>query len=180
MTCSTYGNVTPRDTAAREAMRPAVAYWAGTAQFLATKGVNLDPASRDIFLDFITRDFFAALKLLARRTRGDYRPDEWAERFPQPEPASLTPWALFERWAADIKPAANSIERWRGVFRKLDADKPADMQQWCDGLVTGERSAGTVQGVWIAACRTIYGWAVRKKLAGRNPTLIPAQRWLTR
>jgi integrase len=161
-----------RDSAAREALRPAIAHWAGTAQFLAAKGVNLDPASRDMFLDFVVRDLFAALTLLGRRTRGDYGNDEWAEQFPQPEVGadpSLTAWALFERWAADIKPAANSIERWRGVFRKLDADKPADMQQWAEGLVTGERSAGTVQGVWVIACRTVYAWAVRKKLVGRNP-----------
>jgi integrase len=158
-----------RDNAIRGTVRPIVADWAGTAQFLAAKGVNLDPVSRDMFLDFVTRDFFAALKLLARRTRGDYRPDEWPEQFPRSEPARLTPWALFERWAADIKPAANSIERWRGVFRKLDADKPADMQRWAEGLVTGERSAGTVQGVWVIACRTVYGWALRKKLVDRNP-----------
>jgi integrase len=125
-----------------------------------------------VFLDFVTRDFFAALTLLARRSRGDYRPDEWAERFPRPEAAadaSLTPWALFERWIAEIKPAANSIERWRSVFRKLDADKPADMQRWAEALVNAERSAGTVQGVWVIACKTIYGWAVRKKLVDRNP-----------
>ena len=59
-----------------------------------------------MFLDFLTRDFFAALRFLARRTRGDYRKDEWAEQFPRHEAiadTSLTPWTLFERWVAEAK-----------------------------------------------------------------------------
>ena len=48
----------------------------------------------------MTRDFFAALTLLARRARGDYGPDKWEEQFPQfqgPADSGLTSWVLFER-----------------------------------------------------------------------------------
>ena len=50
-----------------------------------------------MFLDYVTRDFFAALALLARRARGDYGPDKWAEQFPRSEGAAdprLTPMGV--------------------------------------------------------------------------------------
>jgi hypothetical protein len=52
-----------------------------------------------MFLDYVTRDFFAAVALLARRARGDYGPDKWSEQFPRSQVSvdpSLTPWSLFE------------------------------------------------------------------------------------
>jgi hypothetical protein len=91
-----------RDSKVREAVRPTSSDWTECAQFLADKGLKLHPASLDMFLDFLTRDFFAALALLARRARGDYGKDKWAEQFPRHEAIadaspSLSPWTLFER-----------------------------------------------------------------------------------
>ena len=34
---------------------------------------QLDPPSRDMFLDYVARDFFAALDTLVRRAEGDFR-----------------------------------------------------------------------------------------------------------
>ena len=56
-----------RDSGMRERVRPIIADEAKSNQFLAAKGLVLDAASRDMFLDYVTRDFFAALALLARR-----------------------------------------------------------------------------------------------------------------
>jgi integrase len=135
-----------------------------------------------MFLDFLGTDFWHALRLLIRQANGDYRKDEWAERFPRPTKtvgadAGLTPWVLFERWIEETKPAASTVDRWRAVFLKLRDDfpnraaalLPEQMQSWAEGLVNAERSAGTVRDAWIVACRTVFAWAVGKKLITHNP-----------
>ena len=134
-----------------------------------------------MFLDYLTRDFFAAVALLARRARGDYGPDKWAEQFPRSEESTdpnLTPWALFERWIAKAKPAASTIDRWRAVFRRLQSDfpntsaaalLPEQMQAWANGLIRADRTAQTVANVWVSAARTVFAWAVDEKLISRNP-----------
>jgi integrase len=169
-----------RDSGMRERVRPMVADWSESTQFLAAKRLTLDPSSRNVFLDFLTRDFFAALTLLARQAKGDYGPDGWAAQFPQQAnaDASLTPWALFERWIAEAKPAASTVDRWRAVFLKLQGEFPSQnaasllpeqMQAWAEGLINNERSPVTVRDVWVIACRTVFAWAIGKKLISRNP-----------
>ncbi|MGB6416110.1 MAG: hypothetical protein WBF50_05840, partial [Pseudolabrys sp.] len=142
--------------AIRERVRPVIADEAKSEQFLAAKRLALDPDSRVMFLGYVARDFFAAITLLARRSRGDFGPDKWAEQFPQlkaPVDSTVTPWALFERWIAKAKPAISTIDRWRGVFLKLQGDFPStnaaallpeQMQEWANGLIGPDRTAGTV------------------------------------
>jgi hypothetical protein len=134
-----------------------------------------------MFLDYVTRDFFAAVALLARRARGDYGPDKWAEQFPRHEGTadpSVTPWSLFERWITEAKPANSTVDRWRAVFLRLQSDfpnvnaaalLPEQMQQWADGLINDQRSPVTVRDVWVIAGRTVFAWAIGKKLVTRNP-----------
>lgn len=167
--------------AIREHLRPVITDEAKTEQFLAAKRLTLDRAARAMFLDFVARDFFAAIGLLARRARGDYSADRYTEQFPQPyAPAdsSLTPWALFERWIEKAKPAISTVDRWRGVFLKLQFDFPStnaavllpeQMQEWANGLIDPKRSAYTVMEVWVRSCRTIFAWAVAEKLIPRSP-----------
>jgi integrase len=167
--------------AIRDRVRPTIADEAKSEQFLAAKRLALDSAARTVFLDFVARDFFGAVTLLARRARGDYGPDRYAERFPKPHAssdASLTPWTLFERWIEKAKPAISTVDRWRGVFLKLKADFPSatagallpeQMQEWANGLIDKERSPRTVMDVWVRSCRTVFGWAVAEKLIARNP-----------
>jgi len=131
-----------RDSAMRDRVRPIIADEAKSQQFLAAKGLALDPASLSMFLDYVTRDFFAAVALLARRARGDFGPDKWTEQFPAyeaPANPSLTPWALFERWVGKAKPAVSTVDRWRVVFLRLEGDfpntnaaalLPEQMQHW--------------------------------------------------
>jgi integrase len=161
-------------------IRPFIADEAKTAQFLAAKRLQLDPLSRDLFLDYVARDFFAALDLLVRRAEGDFGEDEYPKRFPKRSETNpdLTPWALFERWIAEVKPATSTVDRWRAVFLKLEADfpntnaaalLPEQMQVWAEGLITKERSPVTVRDVWVIACRTVFAWGIGKKLVNRNP-----------
>jgi integrase len=170
-----------RDSGMRDRVRPIIADEAKSQQFLAIKRRILDPASRNMFLDYVTRDFLKALALLARRARGDYGPDKWVEQFPRSEPTadpSLTPWALFERWVSKAKPASSTVDRWRAVFLRLQSDfpntsasalLPEQMQQWANGLIDADRSAGTVADVWVGAARTVFSWAIDEKLITRNP-----------
>jgi integrase len=134
-----------------------------------------------MFLDYVTRDFFAALTLLARRARGDHGPDKWAEQFPRHEgiaDPSLTAWALFERWIAKAKPANSTVDRWRAVFLRLQSDfpdanatalLPEQMQHWANGLINSNRTAHTVAKIWVRAARTVFAWAVDERLISRNP-----------
>jgi integrase len=170
-----------RDSAMRERVRPIIADEAKSQQFLAAKRLVLNSASRIMFVDYVTRDFFAAVTLLARRARGDYGPDKWAEQFPRHEgtaDSSLSPWVLFERWIGKAKPANSTVDRWRAVFLRLQSDfpninaaalLPEQMQNWANGLINSDRSAGTVANIWVCAGRTVFAWAVDEKLISRNP-----------
>jgi integrase len=170
-----------QDYEAREDARAMAADWAETSQFLHAKRLILDPFARELFLDHVCRDLFAALDLLIRRAKGDYSEDTHPKEFPKLERTadpSLTPWALFERWVAEVKPAVATVDRWRGVFLKLKYDFPAhsastltpeESQDWLRGLITPERSAGTVRDIWTAAGRTVFRWAVEQRLVPRNP-----------
>ena len=170
-----------RDAGMRERVRPLIADEAKSSQFLAAKQLVLDAASRDMFLDYVTRDFFAALALLARRARGDHGSDKWVEQFPRYERTAdpnLTPWSLFERWITKAKPANSTIDRWRGVFLRLQSDfpntgaaalLPEQMQEWANRLIDSDRTAYTVANIWARAARIVFAWAIDEKLISRNP-----------
>src|SRR5262249_27407064 len=133
-----------------------------------------------LFLDVLYGDFGEALKLLIRNADGDYSPDIWPHQFPRFETAArtgLTPWQLFERWIEARSPAVATVDRWRGVFLQLEKDFGGqsaasitieEAQEWATALVGTERTARTVRDVWVVACRTIFGEAVRLKLLSRN------------
>jgi integrase len=172
----------PFDNSDMHHVRPVIADEGKTAQFLAAKRAQLDPPSRDLFLDYVARDFFAALDLLVRRASGDFGKDEYAERFPQQGSGvvdpGLTPWSLFERWIAEAKPATATVDRWRGVFLKLQTDfpntsaaalLPEQAHEWAKGLINTERTAVTVRDVWVNASRVVFAWAIGAKLVTRNP-----------
>ena len=166
---------------AREETRALAADWAETSQFLHAKRLTLDVTARDLFLDYVCRDLFAALDLLIRRAKGDYGEDTHPKEFPKLERAadpSTTPWALFERWIEEVQPAAATVDRWRGVFLKLKEDFPThtaaaftteEIREWLRGLINPQRSAGTVRDVWKVAGRTVFGWASEQHIIQRNP-----------
>jgi integrase len=170
-----------RSAVAREAVRPMLADWCETAQFLAMRRMALDAASRDLFLDYLYGDFGAAITLLIQRARGDYTADTQPLQFPKFEDArdaGQEPWQLFELWVGAKRPANATIERWRGVFMQLRTEfagrsagsiTPDAAQEWADKLINTERSASTVHDVWVTAARTVFDWAVAQKRVPRNP-----------
>ena len=180
-----------RSPKARERLRPLLADWGETSLFLASQGVTLDQLSRDLFLDYLYSDFAAALRLLIRRAEGNYSPDDRPREFPKfahtPDPG-LTPWMLFERWIAEVKPATSTVDRWRAVFLQLGKDFPTQnatsltneqARAWLNGLINQGRTAGTVQGTWQNAAKTIWGWALEQRFVPENPFLgirLPRQR----
>jgi integrase len=155
--------------------------WCETAQFLAARKLVLDRSSREMFLDALYGDFAAALNLLIRNARGDYTPDAYPLRFPNFEGVNnpgLTPWLLFERWVAGKEPAKATVDRWRGVFLRLDQDfsghsaasiTAEEAQDWANKLISSERRPRTVRDVWIVAARTVFAWAMDQKLTSKNP-----------
>jgi integrase len=129
----------------------------------------------------VCRDLFAAFRLLIRRAKGDYGEDKHPQQFPKLERTAdpgLTPWNLFERYVADRQPKESTVVRWRGVFLKLKADFPThnaatltreEVEDWLKGLITSDRSAGTVRASWLIAARTVFGFAVEQRLISQNP-----------
>ena len=89
-----------------------------------------------------------------------------------------TCWGLFEEWVKLRKPAPATVNRWRCVFQDLEAHFPAraastirepEARTWKDGLLTEERSAGTVRDIWVNASSTVFGWALEHKKLTGNP-----------
>jgi integrase len=164
---------------ARKRVRPMVADWAESAQFLHAQGLLLEPASRDMFLDALCGSLFEALRLLRKRADHDYSEDQYVKRFPRFERQSdpgLTPWMLFERWIDEVEPADATVDRWRGVFLKLTEDFPSaaaltaeEARTWARGLITAKRGAYTVRNIWVSAAKTIFAWAVDQHLVADNP-----------
>jgi hypothetical protein len=89
-----------RDAAMRERVRPLFADKTKSDQFLAAKQLVMDAASCDMFLDDVTRDFFAALNfspgalvaIMDQTSRWSSSPIR-RNRGLEPHPFSL-----FERW----------------------------------------------------------------------------------
>jgi hypothetical protein len=175
------GAILQRCPSARADIRPFLSDVCETAQFLSARKLVLDGTSRDMFLDILFDDFFAALNLLIRRAKNDYTGDTYALQFPQfvgSTPGAISAWALFEQWVAAKKPARATVDRWRAVFltlgEELGARSPGTLtveeaQNWADKLVTSGRTARTVRDVWIVAARTVFGWAADRKLIAENP-----------
>ena len=173
-----------RDPEVRKGIRPVLADLGHTAQFLASQGVALTNKAHALFLDFALDNYLQALPLLERRAKGDYEPDELLKSFPQFTPQSqrhgtgLSPRNLFDGWIKARQPAHSTIESWSTVFNALTRDfsnrpastiKPEEAQEWLDKLVTEERSAFTVRNTWLRAAKTVYAWAVKRKLLTTNP-----------
>jgi len=93
--------------------------------------------------------------------------------------ASHSAVTLFEAYCQDRRRAASTINRWRGVFNTLEAlaldeaiTDPEGAQRWLDCLIgsgTPPRGHRTVKDISLSAARTVYAWAVRKRLVPANP-----------
>jgi integrase len=179
-----------RSFEARQGARAMAADFGETSQFLHSKHLTLEPTARELFVDFVSRDLYRALRLFIRRAKGDYSEDEHPKQFPEFERTAdpgLTAWKLFERFVERMKPARSTAKTWGTVFLKLQKDfpnhsaamfTPEEIKTWLEGLITEHdqrieprlrRSAKTVNGTWRVAGRRVFGWGVDQKLISRNP-----------
>lgn len=174
-----------QDPEVRAGARPAFAKEAKADQFLADRGMTLTPRAHDLFVDCVIDEYVKAVDTIQRRAEGDYSADAHLKELPEFSPApqrhkttALTPWSLFEAYVAARQPGRSTVDRWRSVF--LDLEKhfkgrpasnisPDDAHAWAEGLLTKERSARTVNDIWCAAARVVFGWAVKTKKLSSNP-----------
>jgi integrase len=134
-----------------------------------------------MFLDALYGDFGEALRLLIRHAKKDYTPDSYPLQFPKfvgTTNAALSPWEVFDRWLKAKQPARSTVDRWRGVFLKLTEDfngqnagsiTRGEAQDWLNGLICAERRPRTVRDIWGVAARTVFSWALDRKLLASNP-----------
>jgi integrase len=133
------------------------------------------PDATDAFLDIVASELDAAAYALRRRAVGDYAPDARIERYPEfkaagrEKAAGLTCWSLFEAWIAERQPGAATVNRWRAVFRAMEAYFEGRDIGWKNTLVTPDRTAGVVNDVWLRAARVAFGWASDNKRIPANP-----------
>jgi hypothetical protein len=171
------------DPEVRAGMRPTVADFGQTAQFLAGRNLPLTNEARALFLDCVLDNLFAAFSLLERRAKGDYSPDSLPKQFPQfslrarDSAAAHSPWKLFDAWVNATSPADGTVARWRVIFKNIDVKfagpnaqplTEETAQTWSKELIIPGRSAGTVRG-WVRAARTIYAWTKLERLIEHNP-----------
>lgn len=176
-------NFDPRETALVQAR---VQELGQVHTFLALEAVTLTPASLSAFVMAVGDELGAVSTLLRRRAGGDYRPDQRREKFPQHsplgssqvKPSGWTAWEAFEAWVMERKPAASTVNRWRGVFEHLntflDGRDIATMTgdeavRWKDELMAGSREGRTVNEVWLTAARRIFNWVKDQKRIRDNP-----------
>lgn len=162
-------------------MRETLSSLAEVPRFLTFKGITLTDEASAQFLDALHGDFVTAIGTLRRRSIGDYSPDKTPMKFPQFErrkASGLTVWTLFEAWVKEKKPRPQTVDRWRAVFLNLQgnfSDKDAnsitedEARQWAKGSITEDRSAQTVQEVWLNAAKTVFRWGKETKLLEQSP-----------
>ena len=169
-------------------VRAKVAAYSDIDAFLVSEGLRLSEAQRCDLIDALETDFVAALGILRRRAGGDFRPDERLTKFPTDAALSKVTakdavtgwnaWQAFEAWVTERRPAASTVNRWRGVFEALDAAHDGkdiglysgdDAVAWKDGLVTAGRGTRTVNEIWLSAARTVFDWVRAQKKIAANP-----------
>ena len=166
-------------------------------RLLLHEGIRqVDTASREMLLKAFRLALKDAFELRERNARGDYRPDENAERFPEFERANSKPppslsrkgktketlTGLVEDWWKEAKAAGRTIstyESYRNTIRQLVAflrhDDASgitadDVIGFKDHRVAQGISLKTVRVSDIAALRSVFGWAVANRRMASNPT----------
>jgi hypothetical protein len=168
----------------REVIRPQVAEEARVARFLASEGIALNNEAYARFVDAVSDNLHGAIALLQRRAAGDYTPDPTPESFPPFTQGAVARasgagcWELFEGYVKAMRPAEGTVNRWRAVFLQMQRDfsdtgangiTEDAARSWITGLISERRAAQTVREVWLAASRTVFGWAKRHKHIQQNP-----------
>lgn len=167
----------------RDAVRDEIAEMALAATFLASDGLALTADARVLFVDAVSQRLFSAYAILEQRAQGDYSRDIYPDTFPayvdqrRIVSTGMDCWDLFAAYVEAKKPKAGTVNRWRAVFKSLQAMFPAsagaltesDARLWKDTLVTAKRSAVTVDAVWLSSAKIVFSWAKKHKHISANP-----------
>ncbi len=140
----------------REAVRPEEAEMALVASFLASEGLALTHDAYILFVDAVSERLFSAFALLEQQAKGDYSRDNYPDTFPayvdqrRGVSTGMSCWDLFGAYVAARKPAAGTINRWRAVFKHLQAAFPEQRGcsngRKCTGLEGHARDAQALCG----------------------------------
>jgi integrase len=162
---------------------------------LAEESLNLTEDAANRLLQEMAGLYATFCALMVRRANGDYGHDRVSSTLPAWEPPSrpTTPvlagptiMEIFDGYVAERKPAEATIKAWKRMLGNLAAflnDKSAsqvtadDMISWKDHLMSeptraGQpRSAKTVRETYLAAAKTVFGWAKENRKIADNPAL---------
>ena len=157
-------------------------------QFLTTRGLNLDDATRTKLIEEIAGALVLGAETVKRRARGDYGPDDVAKRFPawRPDKERISPrrgsgpslTEILDGWAKESRPAPATLDLWRGYLRSfisyIGADdalaiQRSDVVKWKQHLVELGNSPKTINDSKLAALKAMLRWAVDNELIPTNP-----------
>lgn len=163
----------------------------GTVDYLLSRqAITTDAESRKLLIRDAAGAMASAAVKLRDYAKGDYRPDEFAQRFPKwaeapnlskPQPAGrsvLTFDDLFERWRREREPSASTVTTWvsyvRALKKHLGHNDPhrvtkTDILAWKDKLIEAGYALKGIRDGQLAAIRTIYGYGVDNDLLSANP-----------
>lgn len=146
--------------------------------WLSKNGMILTSESRIKLNEAVERAVLQAREQLARMSKGDYRPDPDADRFPKlerptPAPKSgldnkrTSPLAIFDAYAKESQIKERTIKRWRPILEKVNSDIP-DLSkmtkewviEWKDRLIESGLATKTVNENYLAALKATCNWAV--------------------
>lgn len=155
-------------------------------QWLGRHGLMLEPESRTKLGAAVDRAVLQAREQLNRMSKGDYRPDPDAARFPALDvPGSerkargkASPLAVFDAYAAESRLKHYSLKRWRPIFARITEEVPdiAEMTRewvigWKDALVARGLRATTVREVYLASLKAVCAWAFMNGKIALNPAV---------
>jgi integrase len=159
--------------------------------FLSARGLTLDHASYDLFLQAYVEAKILAEQQLQRYAANDYTPIEGvADRFPSMEAAdpdySKAPaLATFDQYAAEAGLKSSTRKRWRGLIEKFVAflghDDLArvsrdDIVKWKKKLLLTKQANGkpianvTIRDAYIASIKATLEWLYEQDgMTGESP-----------
>jgi integrase len=160
-------------------------------RLLAREGIVTDVKSRRRLLEEAASALANAASRLSYYAAGDYRPDPYADSFPdwaalknskeaEKSRPGITIDDMFERWMREAAPSASTITTWRSYMNQLKAHvghddaariTKADIVAWKDALVALGRAPKGIKDGQLAATRSIFNYAIANDLLAFNPAV---------
>lgn len=154
--------------------------------YLSTHGYRVDDASMALLRNAVATAVLQAKEHLLKLSKGDYRPDPDAERFPALDLAPINNGAeefrkygliqVFEDFVAEKQQASSTYKKWKGIIAKVALEVPdirdltADwVVDWKDSLLKKGLSAVSIRDGHLACLRATCTWAKGNRRIQANP-----------